>query len=68
MAAEVSCEGQKDRIWTKSFIILFVLNFLMAMSQFVMNTLVPKYAYYLGGEASVAGLVTSTFALTALAI
>lgn len=40
----------------------------MAMSQFVMNTLVPKYAYYLGGEASVVGLVTSTFALTALAI
>lgn len=68
MAAEVSCERQKDSIWTKSFIILFVLNFLMAMSQFMMNTLVPKYAYYLGCEASVVGLVTSTFAVTALAI
>lgn len=67
MAAEASCE-EKHKIWTKSFVILFGLNFFMGMSQFMMNTLVPKYAYFLGCEASVVGLVTSTFALTALAI
>lgn len=67
MVAEAAGEG-KERIWTKSFAILFVLNFLMSMSQFMMNTLVPKYAYSLGCEASVVGIVASTFAVTALAI
>ena len=38
------------------------------MGQFMMNTLIPKYADHLGATASIVGLVSSMFAVTALAI
>jgi MFS family permease len=56
------------KIWTKAFLNIFILNFIMSMGQFMMNTLVPVYAYKLGGAASIAGLVTGIFAVTALGI
>lgn len=55
-------------IWTKDFINIFILNFVMSMGQFMMNTLIPKYAYHLGAVATVVGVVTGIFAVTALAL
>ena len=57
-----------EKIWTKDFTTLFIVNFVMSMGQFMMNTLIPKYAYELGGEATIVGLVTGAFAVTALGI
>lgn len=57
-----------DTIWTKDFILLFVISFFMCMGQFMTNTLLPKYAYSLGAVASVVGVVSSMFAVTALGI
>jgi MFS family permease len=57
-----------EKIWTKDFITIFILSFVMSMGQFMMNTLIPKYAYQLGGAASVAGMVTGIFAVTAIGI
>lgn len=57
-----------DRIWNSKFTIIFIVNFLVNMGQFTINTLIPKYAYHLGAEASVAGVVSGMFAVTALLI
>lgn len=53
-------------IWNKNFISVFIANACMNMSQQMMNSLVAKYANHLGAAASIVGLVTSMFAVTAL--
>jgi MFS family permease len=58
----------KERIWTKAFLNIFIVSFVMSMGQFMMNTLVPKYAYQLGNTAAVAGTVAGMFAVSALVI
>ena len=59
---------QIDKIWNVKFIQITLINFLLSMGQFMMNTLVPKYADSLGAPATVVGIVTSMFAITALGI
>ena len=56
--------NKTNSIWTKDFINIFILNFVMSMGQFMMNTLIPKYAYHLGAVATVVGVVTGIFAVT----
>lgn len=68
MKATISGEKSSARIWTKDFVSIFILNFFMSMGQFMMNTLIPKYAYKLGAAATVVGIVTGVFAVTALAL
>lgn len=63
-----SRDTNADRIWSKAFISIFILNFVMSMGQFMMNTLIPLYAYDLGADARTVGLVTGAFAVTALAL
>jgi MFS family permease len=58
----------KVTIWNKKFINIFIINFILSMGQYMMNTLIPKYAYYLGATAAVVGVVSSMFAVTALLI
>jgi MFS family permease len=58
----------RDKIWTRDFVTVFAVNFVMSMGQFMINTLLPKYTYHLGGDASVVGMVTGIFAVTALGI
>ncbi len=58
----------KVTIWTTPFVSVFFATFILHMSQYSMNTLVPRYVHYLGGSAVVVGIVTSVFAVTALAI
>ncbi|MCD8009602.1 MAG: MFS transporter [Lachnospiraceae bacterium] len=55
-------------IWTPAFINIFIVSFALNMGQFMMNTLIPKYANYLGASATIVGMVSSMFAITALAI
>jgi MFS family permease len=59
---------RKDRIWNAKFINIFIVNFMVSMGQYTMNTLIPKYAYHLGAAASVVGIVSSMFAVTALLV
>lgn len=58
--------GAPDKIWNTTFISVFIANMLMFLGQQMMNTLVAKYADYLGASPSVVGFVTSSFAYTAL--
>lgn len=68
MKAALGSEKNIGKIWTKDFVNIFILNFVMSMGQFMMSTLVPKYAYTLGAAASIVGMVTGAFAVTALAL
>ena len=68
MKTEMISDNKAGKIWTKDFITILISNLFMSMGQFMMNTLVPKYAYQLGATASIVGLVTSAFAVTALAL
>ncbi len=67
-AKTAAAEKQQDTIWNPTFVSIFIVNFAMNMGQFMMNTLIPKYADALGATASVVGMVSSMFAVTALAI
>jgi MFS family permease len=54
------------KIWNIGFASVFIANACMYLSQQMMNSLVAKYADYLGARATMVGLVTSLFAVTAL--
>lgn len=53
-------------MWNRVFIGLLIINFFNSMGQMMMTTLIPLYAYNLGATATMVGIVTSSFAITAL--
>ncbi|WP_020617773.1 MFS transporter [Paenibacillus daejeonensis] len=55
-------------IWTPAFVSIFMINIVLNMAQFMMNTLIPNYAEHLGATAVMVGMVSSMFAVTALGI
>jgi MFS family permease len=55
-------------IWTRPFVTIFAINFVINMSQFMVNALVPKLADSFGATAAVVGTVTGLFAATSLMI
>lgn len=59
-------EIKSEKVWTPLFIQLFIANGLMTIAQQMMNTVVSKYANYIGASAAFVGVVTSIYALTAL--
>ncbi len=61
-------KSKKNTIWTIPFISIFLISLTLQMGQFMMNTLIPRYAYHLGAGAATVGTVSSIFAVTALAI
>ena len=60
--------NKKTSIWTMPFISIFLMNLILQMGQYMMNSLVPKYAHFLGAGAATVGTVSSMFAVTALAV
>lgn len=62
----MSVKAEKATIWKPTFLSIFIANFATQMGQFTMNTLIPKYVNYMGATATMVGLVTSMFAVTAL--
>lgn len=58
----------KEPIWTPSFRHLFIISALLNFGQFMMSTLVPKFAEHLGASAAIIGTVSGMFAVTALAV
>lgn len=55
-----------DKIWNAAFISIFLANALMNLGQQMVNTLVAKYADYLGAAATLVGFLSGLFAATAL--
>ncbi|WP_407270055.1 MFS transporter [Radiobacillus sp. PE A8.2] len=66
-ASKAVAEGVQT-VWNKEFIKVFVMNIFLMMGLFMMNALVPTYVEHLGATAAIVGLVTSMFAVTALAV
>ena len=54
------------KIWNATFTSLFIANMLMYLGHQMCNTLVAKYADHLGATALIVGLVSSSYAITAL--
>lgn len=57
---------EPTRIWNNRFLCVFLANALMYLGQYMVQTLVTKYASTLGATQAVLGIVASAFALTAL--
>lgn len=60
--------SEKESIWTPFFLKLFIINALLNLGQFMMTALIPKFAEHLGASAAIIGVVSSMFAITALAV
>ena len=60
--------SRMNTIWNKSFINVFILNLTMNMAQYMINVLIPKYADYLGANATLVGVISGMFAVTALSV
>lgn len=56
----------KVKIWNPVYTRVFCTNALLFLGMQMVNTLVAKYADYLGATATIVGTVSSLFALTAL--
>ncbi len=63
MAAEYKVP---EKLWNKGFILLFIANLFMHMGQQTITTLVPKYASAMGAAATIVGVASSAFAISAL--
>ena len=59
-------EKENNKIWNAAFISIFVANALMNLGQQMVNSLVAKYADYLGAAATLVGFLSGLFAATAL--
>lgn len=59
-------ETKETKIWNPFFIRIFVTNALMYLGLQMVQSLVGKYASTLGATATVAGMVSSIFAITCL--
>jgi len=61
-------ESRESKVWNSLFINIVIVNAAMNFGQFMMNTLIPKFADSLGAPSSMIGVITSIFTITALAI
>lgn len=57
---------KKAKIWNATFTSLFLANIFMYLGHQMCNTLVAKYADYIGASTLIIGLVSSSYAITAL--
>jgi MFS family permease len=55
-----------EKIWNGAFVRLFIANIMLNLGQQMVNSLVAKYANFLGAKSVVVGIVSSLFAVTAL--
>ena len=54
------------KLWNKGFILVFIANLFQHMGQQTITTLVPKYAASMGAAATIVGIASSAFAISAL--
>jgi len=64
----ITAYREPTKIWNAMFINVIIVNIAMNFGQFMMNTLISKFADSLGATSTVVGIVTSMFTITALAV
>jgi len=66
MNSQNDIHGKAAGIWNPAFVKISIVSMLVQSCFFMMNTLSPVYADSLGAPATIVGLVSGLFALTAL--
>lgn len=58
--------NEKPRLWTRSFVLIIVINFLVFMNHIMLLSTFPFYIESLGGSEALAGLAATLFSLVAV--
>jgi len=61
--------NEKPRLWTRNFVLIIVINFLVFMNHIMLLSTFPFYPFYiesLGGSEALAGLAATLFSLVAV--
>ena len=58
--------NEKPRIWTRNFVLIIVINFLVFMNHIMLLSTFPFYIESLGGSEALAGLAATLFSLVAV--
>ena len=52
---------KKNSIWNRMFTCAFIANFMLCISQFIVNPLVATYADYLGADQVLTGVISGLY-------
>ncbi len=58
--------NEKPRLWTRNFVLIIVINFLVFMNHIMLLSTFPFYIESLGGSEALAGLAATMFSLVAV--
>ena len=58
--------NEKPRLWTRNFVLIIVINFLVFMNHIILLSTFPFYIESLGGSEALAGLAATLFSLVAV--
>jgi len=61
-------DKNKIPLWTKDFIAICIVNFIIFAAFQLLMPVVPQYAFYLGGDERIAGYVVGIFTISAVLI
>lgn len=61
-------EGIDEKLWSRNFVLLILLNFVMFMGFQILMPVLPVYARALGGNEATAGLVVGIFTISAVVV
>jgi MFS family permease len=56
----------EDKLWSRSFILILLITFLMYVSYNILIVILPLHISYIGGNSTEMGLIVSLFAIAAL--
>jgi len=62
----MSKDASPSKVWNRGFILIFIANLFQHMGQQTITALIPKYANSMGAAASLVGIVSGAFAISAL--
>jgi len=67
MEIKTIMRGKKQALtWNRTFILLFTVNSMLTLGQFMINAILATYAESLGATESVIGLILSAFAVSSI--
>lgn len=58
--------NEKPQLWTRNFVLIIVINFLVFMNHIMLLSTFPFYIESLGGSEALAGLAATLFSLVAV--
>lgn len=56
----------KPSIWSRTFVLLCIVNLFQVTGQMMMTTIIPLYARDMGAASSIVGIVVGSFAVTSI--